>query len=376
MILIDKIHACLLLSIIGDKIGFDNGNREFYALDKIPNKNSSLFTDSIINLSTYMIFEFIKNGGISNINTKELSYSDDSILLISNIETYFEKFNKLSEYLKLLVERYLYEFENESIMINKYKCGIHTLNSIRLLKTNINWKNRNYEINGGGSGGCMKSSIYGLLFNHNHKLKKLAKYSIYSCIITHMNGIAIIGSFLNALITSYALNNIDIEEWLFKGLEIIKGDLIDNIIKNKFNHIYENYLLDKKTYINLLELYLEQNFKNRKYIININREINFGERIYYYYKNFSNKNSFFPGSNSNDSIIISYDCLLLARNNYEKLIYYSMINLGDSDTIGIISSGWYGAYYGFYKNLEFIYKNDNYYNLTKNLSEKINNVLN
>lgn len=367
----ENIHACILLSIIGDKIGFENGNREFYALDKIPNKNSSLFKSKINDLSTFMILEFIKNGGITSIDTRKLSYSDDSILLIANIETYFEKYNKLDGYLNLLIDRYIKEFDNESIMINKYKCGIHTLNSVRILKKNRNYMNRNYEFGGGGSGGSMRSSIYGLIFNYKTNLKKLAKYSIYSCIITHMNGIAIIGSFLNALITSYAINNINIELWLSKALEVLKSDLIDNIIKNKFNHIYNEYIIDKKQYIDSIELYLEHNFKNNIYIFNKNRELNPGERIYYYYYNFSNNESFFPGSNSKDSIIISYDCLLLSRNNYEKLIYYSMINLGDSDTIGIISSGWYGAYYGFYKKLEFIYNNDNYYKLTKNLSYKI-----
>jgi ADP-ribosylglycohydrolase len=368
---IEKIHACLFLSIIGDKIGFENGNREFYLLDQIPKYNSSQFKTKVIELSLFMLLEFIKNGGISGINTNDLIYSDDSIMLIANTEIFLDNYKNLKDYLNKLLNRYIKDFENESIMRNKYKAGVHTMNTIRLLKNNSNWKKREYEKGGGGSGGSMRSSIYGIIFDYKTQLKKLIKYSIYSCMITHMNGIAIIGSVLNSLITSYALNNIDIEKWLFFSLNIIKNNYIDDIIEKKFKHIYDNYLKDKSIYIDSIELYLEQNFNNEKYKYDIIRELNPGDRILYYYDNFSYKESFFPGSNSKDSIIIAYDCLLMARDNYEKLIYYSMIHLGDSDTTGIIASGWYGAYYGFNKKYDYLYINDEYYDFIKQISNNI-----
>ena len=374
---IEKIHACLLLSIIGDKIGFGNGDREFYLLDQIPKYNSSSFKIKINELSLFMLLEFIKNGGVSGIDTNKLSYSDDSIMLIANTETFLTNYKNLKEYIKILFNRYIKDFDNESIMINKYKAGIHTMNTIRLFKNkdwkNKDWKKREYENKGEGSGGSMRSSIFGIIFSYKTNLKKLIKYSIYSCMITHMNGIAIIGSLLNSLITSYALDNIDIEKWLFNGLNIIKSDIVDKIIIKKFNHIYNNYLKDKKIYIDSIELYLEQNFEKDKYKYDLNKELNPGDRLIYYYENFSYKENFFPGSNSKDSIIIAYDCLLMARDNYEKLIYYSMIHLGDSDTTGIISSGWYGSYYGFVDKYDFLYKNDEYYNMTKKLSYNIYN---
>lgn len=369
--MIEKIHACLLLGIIGDKIGFENGNREFYLLDQIPKYDSSIFKSKINELSLFMLLEFIKNGGISGIDTNKLIYSDDSIMLLANTEVFLEKYKNLKGYLNFLVKRYIKDFDNESVMRNKYKAGVHTMNTIRLLKNNNKWKNRDYEKNGGGSGGSMRSSIFGIIFDYKTKLKKLIKYSMYSCMITHMNGIAIIGSILNSLMTSYAIDNIDIEKWLFFGLNILKSNYIDEIIEKKFKHIYENYLKDKYLYIDSIELYLEQNFQDEKYRNNILRELNPGDRIIYYYDNFSYKESFFPGSNSKDSIIIAYDCLLMARDNYEKLIYYSMIHLGDSDTTGIIASGWYGAYYGFDEKHKFIYNNDEYYNITYKISSNV-----
>ena len=57
----------------------------------------------------------------------------------------------------------------------------------------------------------------------------------------------------------------------------------------------------------------------------------------YYYENFAtNKRVFNPGSGADDCVIIAYDCLLMSKNNYEKLIYTSMIHIGDSDTTGSI----------------------------------------
>lgn len=368
----DKIHACLLLGIIGDKIGFENGKREFYLLDQIPKYDSSIFKSKINELSLFMLLEFIKNGGISGIDTNKLIYSDDSIMLIANTEIFLTDYSDINDYLKKLIKRYIKDFENESVMRNKYQAGVHTMNTIRLIKKK-NWKKREYENSGGGSGGSMRSAIYGIIFDYKTQLKKLIKYSIYSCMITHMNGTAIIGSFLNSLFTSYALDNIDIEKWIFYGLNILKSNYIDEIIQNKFEHIYEYYLKDKYLYIDAIQLYIEQNFNDEKYNNNLMRDLNPGERIMYYYDNFSNKESFFPGANSRDSIIISYDCLLMSKDNYEKLIYYSMIHLGDSDTTGMISSNWYGAYYGFNNKYEFLYKNDEYYNITKTISNKLFN---
>lgn len=44
--------------------------------------------------------------------------------------------------------------------------------------------------------------------------------------------------------------------------------------------------------------------------------------------------------------LMAYDALLDSGDNWEKLIYYSMLHVGDSDTVGAIAGGLYGAMYG------------------------------
>ena len=117
---------------------------------------------------------------------------------------------------------------------------------------------------------------------------------------------------------------------------------------------------------------IEDNFKEQNYILDEIREINPSGRILYYFNNFTSyKDLFHPGSASDDSIIISYDSLLMSKDNYEKLIYLSMIHLGDSDTTGIISSNWYGAYYGFKNVYKHLYKEDENYNDIKIRTKKL-----
>ena len=91
----------------------------------------------------------------------------------------------------------------------------------------------------------------------------------------------------------------------------------------------------------------------------------------YYYDNFStDKKVINPGAGADDCIIIAYDCLLMSKDNYEKLIFTSMINIGDSDTIGSIASAWYGALYGF-KNISENLKEYSRYNEIKDLVKKL-----
>ena len=45
-------------------------------------------------------------------------------------------------------------------------------------------------------------------------------------------------------------------------------------------------------------------------------------------------------------MIMVYDSLLDAQGSFEKLIYYAILHAGDSDTVGAIAAGIFGAIYG------------------------------
>ena len=54
---------------------------------------------------------------------------------------------------------------------------------------------------------------------------------------------------------------------------------------------------------------------------------------------------------------MAYDALLDAKDSWEKLIYYGLLHNGDSDTVGAIAGGLYGAMYGFKNVPEHMLKN-------------------
>ena len=73
---------------------------------------------------------------------------------------------------------------------------------------------------------------------------------------------------------------------------------------------------------------------------------------------------------------MSYDALLDARDNWEKLIYYSMLHVGDSDTVGAIAGGLYGALYGFKNVPDNLLAHIEQKNILYEISEKIFNKFN
>jgi ADP-ribosylglycohydrolase len=59
-------------------------------------------------------------------------------------------------------------------------------------------------------------------------------------------------------------------------------------------------------------------------------------------------------------MIMAYDCLLDCDGAWEKLVIYSMLHPGDSDTVGSVAGALYGSVYGFgdvpnrlFEHLEF-----------------------
>ena len=74
-------------------------------------------------------------------------------------------------------------------------------------------------------------------------------------------------------------------------------------------------------------------------------------RTLFYNKFSARKKDIYPGAGGDDSVIIAYDCLIDSRGSWDKIVYYSMLHVGDSDTTGTICGFLYGLVYG----LESIY---------------------
>lgn len=346
---LDKYFASLYLASLGDRIGFGNGKREKSYIDENIISGNKISQTLVEGLSSIMIFKFIAEGGITGLNIEKLKISDDTIMHTNTCDGLIYDYKNRDDLYNYITQKYVTSFKDINYMRDVLLAGKQTIESIKNINAGVNWKNFVYNKNAGGSGGPMRTMCIGLAFYQTDNLLKLIESTIMITSITHPNCTAFLGAITSALFTSYALRDMNPETWIFELIRLLDTDVIDNIIEKIKPSFIEQFKEDKKAFIFKINTYIETSFDEYNYIINEThqRVIYSYQRMMYYYDNFAtNKKIIKPGSGADDSVIIAYDCLMMSKNNYEKLIYMSMINIGDTDTIGSIASAWYGALYG------------------------------
>lgn len=350
-----KILAGFLLGIIGDMIGFGNGINEFndsnsFSFDNYGNK----FIQDGAEYSNTLVFNFIADGGFASHPKPDWTVSDDSIMLFANSQAIIKWFNSRSDDMNQLIN--LIRLEYIDIIKDKaklesfervYHGGLTTIAYLKKLKNGDDYKTFIYDEKAGGSGGTMRSMIFGTVFYKPEDKLKLIESCIESTVLTHPNAIAYLGSVVVALFTSFAYQNINPSRWCFDMLEILDSEIIDNYIKTARESSFAFYARDKKIFINKWRDYVEENFDDYdyKYKKKISRKFP-AERSKYYNQFSARKKDMYPGAGGDDSVIIAYDCLMDSDGSWDKIVFYSMLHVGDSDTTGIIAGYLYGSYYG------------------------------
>ena len=125
---------------------------------------------------------------------------------------------------------------------------------------------------------------------------------------------------------------------------VLKIDITNYIKKTRGIKEYEFSVV---SFIAKWDRYVKDKLNNSKEIIKRKSNKNLLCRTQYYYDTFGFKETQFPGGSGDDSVIIAYDCLIDSGTNWEKLVVYSMLHNGDTDTTGAIAAGLYGMLYGF-----------------------------
>ena len=366
----NKFKACMILAGLGDVIGFNNGIYEFnnsneFSINTIGNN----YIDEGSNYSNYIIFDFINTCGFYNCPLPNMTISDDTIFHISIAKALIEGDDKDNNLLANIEKNMIKEINTSdkiTDMINKYGIGNVTLNSLKKLKNGDNWLKFPYKELDGGTGGCMRTMCIGLVYPKINQRDKLIKLALLSTRITHCNAIAWLGAITCALFVSLAVNNIEPSNWIFELISLLESTIIDNIVEENIPNDYVNYIKDKKIFVDKWKKYQQIRFDKYKF-----REIKLmmfpNYRSKFYHEMFSfNKNRIYPGAGGDDSVIIAYDALLDAKDNWEKLVVYSMLHVGDSDTTGTIAGAFYGATYGITKIAKLMTKK---FNMTSELGD-------
>ena len=352
-----KITAAFLLGFMGDIIGFGNGITEFNNSNRFSHDNfGDKFEQAGADYSNELVFNFIYEGGFKTHPKPSYTVSDDSIMLEANAKALIEWFKQdkeksdidlliniiKKEYIELIKERLeLEKFERV------YKGGLTTINYLKKLKIGNDYKDFAYDDKAGGSGGSMRSAIIGVVFNKKSNLLKLIEVAIESTCLTHPNAIAFLGSIMVALFASYAVAGIEPVRWCVEAMEVLESDIIDNYIKTKKEAYETFYMRDKKIFINKWKDYIEDRFDEYDFTYKKSMVMKYpAQRTLFYNKFSARKKDIYPGAGGDDSVIIAYDCLVDSEGSWDKIVFYSMLHVGDSDTTGTICGFLYGLYYG------------------------------
>ena len=355
-----KITAAFVLGCIGDIIGFGNGSNEFNQGNRFSEENYGDKFEAIgSEYSNELVFNFISEGGFSTHPKPEWTVSDDTIMSFANakgliswaknkstgIDGLIQKIKQ--EYIELIKDRLeLEKFERV------YKGGVTTINYLKKLKAGDNYKTFGYDDKAGGSGGSMRSAVFGIVFCKPSQLLELIEVCVESTALTHPNTIAVLGSIMVGLFSSYALQGKLPIRWCVDAMEVLESSTIDNYIKSTREAWEPYYLRDKKIFVNKWKDYMEDRFDEFDFTYIKSAPMKYPSKRTLYYNKFSaRKKDIYQGAGGDDSVIIAYDCLIDSGSSWDKIVFSSMLHVGDSDTTGTICGFLYGLVYG----LESVY---------------------
>lgn len=354
---------------VGDTIGYFNGRWEF-------NYGNIRAGPEYTN---EMLYEFIALGGINNLNITNWKASDDTILYAVTMETIaFEidnvkkttKYvnsdmnsniiNDLPDNIQFFGEKLRDAYIASMPLIENRDPGQTTLESLTI-QENIKWNQLPYNSRAIANGSTMRSGCIGIFYPGKFNRLELICRAIESSRITHNSTVANLGSVTSAIFTAYALEKRPVNIWPRKLFKLLQSDIIDNYIKKYHSNEFPQYDREKTIFIGQWDNYLNRRFNGsqkieQKFMKNI------VERYKYLSENFS-KGCDIPGACADDVLIFAYDALLQSDGVLEKVIIYSALHPGDSDTVASIALSWYGAYYHtidneiraehYFENLEF-----------------------
>lgn len=333
----DRYIATIVLHALGDTIGFKNGDWEF-----------NYFKDIItLDTTNEILYEFIDLGGINAINLENWHVSDDTIIHMAIIRALLKSQKKFNNKMIINIKEELVKAYN-SMVDDEEKFGIDrmpgvtTNKYIEKFEKGYDGRNSPYDKMSGGNGAAMRSSCIGLAYHGKENREQLYEIAIESSRVTHNSAIGYLGGLTAALFTAFAIENIDIKLWPFLLIESLSSEKVKKFVNDDIDE--KN---DYEKYINYWQKYIDMRFENGK-VIKARANTNLIFRSRFHYENFTrDTGSFLIGESGYSATIMAYDSLLDAENVWEKLIIYSALHFGDSDTVAAIAASWYGALYGF-----------------------------
>jgi ADP-ribosylglycohydrolase len=325
-----------LLHALGDTIGFKNSIWEF---------NNTFNND--IRSTLEIISEFISLGGITHIDLKGWNISDDTLLNYEIAKFIIDlKNSKLEEKHIITLKKEIKKMLDEQKQIDTERgFGLMTVTAIENWNDEVDERHTPYNIYSGGNGCAMRTLPIGIRFHKDEDLDKLIECSIETSRITHNSPIGFLGGLANAYFVKLGINKVPLNEWVYLLIDLYESEKVKKYINKDDDNIYFDYRNCIKIWKKVTEMF----FSEDKKPLNLKSSMHLISRFKIFLdidKKMTDNDYGWAGGNGQTGVIMAYIALLDSNGVWEKLVYYSMLHGGDSDTVGAIAGGLYGAYYG------------------------------
>lgn len=324
---LDRYRACLILSGVGDALGYRNGIWQFNNSGKDIQRELREKFNRIENI---------------RIELPHWRIGDDTLLHLAVAQA-------LAEHAELdpspeLYSRVVRKFKEILPELRNRHPNSNTISAINRL-SDIDYS-QPYSPVSNDCSSAVRSMCIGLRYSQQSESDKLMRVSIEISRLTHTHVWGYMGGFTSALFVSFAVQQKPISTWSKLLIETLPN--VKNFIQNQQRNDLGQTM---RSWASFENFWREFSAKQDMNIKDLDQRDEF-------YRQFSHAG--WPGASGTDSVAIAYNALLTCQGSWTELCHRAALHGGHGDATGCIAGAFYGIVYGFehvskenYQNLEY-----------------------